>query len=99
MKVQVLQEDLGKALSICSRFSATRVQLPVLANVLLETQKGKLRIASTNLEISISFLIGAKVEEEGSITVPSRLITELINNLKPGQINLNSQKEILEIKT
>lgn len=99
MKVKVLQEDINKALSICSRFSSTRVQLPVLANILIETQKNKLRIASTNLEVSVSQKIAAKIEEEGSITVPARLVNELISNLKPGQMNLVAQKETLEIKT
>lgn len=98
MKVQVLQEDLGKALSICSRFASTRVQLPVLANILLETNKNKLRVCSTNLEVSVSLSIGSKVLEEGSITIPSRIITELITNLKSGQIDLISEKENLIIK-
>jgi DNA polymerase-3 subunit beta len=99
MKAKVLQEDINKALNICSRFSSTRVQLPVLANILIETQKNKLRIASTNLEVSVSQKIAAKIDEEGSISIPARLINELISNLKPGQMDLIAQKETLEIKT
>lgn len=99
MKVKILQEDLNKALGICSRFSSTRVQLPVLANILIETQKNKLRIASTNLEVSVSQLIAAKIEEEGSITVPSKMINELVSNLRPGQMEIMVKKESLEIIT
>jgi DNA polymerase III subunit beta len=98
MKVEILQEDLSQALSICSRFTSTRVQLPVLANILFEATKNKLNISSTNLEISISLSIGAKVTEEGNVTVPARVITETIANLKKGQIILISEQESLTIK-
>jgi DNA polymerase III subunit beta len=99
MKVQVLQEELSKALNICSRFSSNKVQLPVLANVLLTTDKSKFRISSTNLEVSVSIAIGAKVVEEGSLTVPSKIILDLVSNLRPGQIDLFSEKEVLKISS
>ncbi len=98
MRIQVLQEELNRALTLCSRFSSNRVQLPVLANILLETRNNKLRVASTNLEVSVSISIGAKITEEGSITIPARVVTEIVSNLKSGQIELFSDKEILEIK-
>ena len=97
MKLQILQENFSKALSICSRFASSRVQLPVLANVLLKTTKNKLVIAATNLELSISMSLGAKVEDDGEITIPSRVITDIVNNLGPGPVNLSSEKEILKI--
>lgn len=99
MKLQVLQENLAKALTTCSRFASSRVQLPVLANVLLKTQKNKLLVTATNLEISISISIGAKIEEEGDITVPARTITDLVSNLAKGQVNLEAKKEQLKIST
>jgi len=88
MKVQVLQENLSEALSFCSRFAGSRIQLPVLANILLKTNKNKLLVASTNLEISVSISIGAKVTKEGEITVPARTITDVVSNLGAGQINI-----------
>jgi DNA polymerase III subunit beta len=99
MKIQVLQENLSKALSICSRFTSSKMQLPVLANVLLKTNKNKLLLSATNLETSIAINIGAKVLREGDITVPARVMTEVVSNLDSGQINLESEKEILKIKT
>lgn len=99
MKIQVLQEDLSKALNITSRFASTKIQLPVLANVLFNSQKNRLVISATNLETSVSLSLGAKVEREGSITVPSRTITDLVSNLKSGQVSLSSEKEILKVVT
>lgn len=99
MKLQVLQENLSKTLSITSRFASAKAQLPVLANVLFQTRKNKLIISATNLETSISLSIGAKVKKEGDITIPSRTVTDLVSNLNPGQINLESEKELLKITT
>ncbi len=99
MELQVLQENLSKALSICSRFTSSRVQLPVLANVLFKAEKNKLLLSATNLETSIAIKVGAKVVKDGDITIPARVISEIVSNLNSGQIDLKVEKEILKIKT
>lgn len=98
MKLQILQETLTKALSVASRFANTKAQLPVLGNILLSTRKTKLLIASTNLEVSFSTHLSAKIEEEGEITVPGRSFNEIIGNLTSGNISLEVSKEQLQIK-
>lgn len=97
MKVQVLQENLSKTLSLCSRFSSSGIQLPILANLLFKTGKNKLTISATNLETSISVSIGAKVEEEGEIAIPARTITELVSHLGSGQLTISVEKELVKI--
>lgn len=99
MKLKVLQENLSNALTITSRFSSNRAQLPVLANILLTCKKNKLLISATNLENSISISIGAKVQKEGELTVPARVITDLVTNLQTGQVELTSEKERLKINS
>jgi DNA polymerase III subunit beta len=99
MKLQVLQENLAKALLNASRFANQRAQLPVLGNIKLSTKKTKLQIASTNLEVSISVSVGAQIEKEGEITIPAKVITELISNLMPGTINIEAEKEQLKISS
>ena len=99
MKTQVLQENLSKALSICTRFTSSRIQIPVLANILFKTNKNKLSLLATNLETSIAISIGAKVTKEGDITIPARVINEIVSNLNPGQIDLETEKDILKVKT
>ncbi|MDJ0752940.1 MAG: DNA polymerase III subunit beta [Ardenticatenaceae bacterium] len=88
MKVTCLQENLAKGLSIVGRAVSPRSTLPVLANVLIATDNGRLKLSATNLEIVITCWLGAKVEEEGALTVPARTLTDLVNNLPPEQINL-----------
>jgi DNA polymerase-3 subunit beta len=89
MKVSCLQENLAKALSIVGRAVATKSTLPVLSNILLATDDGRLKLAATNLELAVVTWIGAKVEDEGSITVPARLLSELVTSLPNDRIDMD----------
>ena len=88
MRVSCLQENLSRGLSIVGRAVATRTTLPITQNVLISTDQSRLKLAATNLEIAISTWIGAQIEEEGSITVPARLLTEFVSSLPPERIDL-----------
>ena len=88
VKVSCLQENLAKGLSIVGRAVATRSTLPVLSNVMLATDGARLKLSATNLEIGIVCWIGAKVEEDSSITVPARLLTDFVNSLPPERIDM-----------
>ncbi len=99
MKLQVTQENLNKALGTVARVANTRGTLPVLANVLIKTVNNRLSIAATNLDIAITQYIGAKVTEEGSITVPARLMQDFISSLPSGAINLDLDELKLKIAT
>lgn len=97
MKVSCLQENLNKGLSIASRFISGKPQLPILSNILLSTQEGKLKLGATSLESGISLFIGAKIEEEGEITIPAKTISEFVNQLPAGKVELTSQENNLRI--
>jgi len=99
MKVVVLQGNLDKALNIVSRLIQANNSLPVLNNVLLVTSNGRLELQATNLELSISYKIGSKVEKKGSISIPARLFSDLIHSLKDEKIQLIQSKDNLEIHT
>jgi DNA polymerase-3 subunit beta len=89
MKVSVLQENLAQGLNIVSRAVSPRSTLPVLSNVLVATDEGRLRLSATNLELGITCWIGAKIEQEGSTTVPARTFTELIGTLSDQQVEMS----------
>lgn len=89
MKVSVTQENLAKALGAVGRMVSTRSSLPVLSNILVATDGGRLKLSVTNLEIGINYWIGAKVESEGAVTVPARLFVEFITSLPGGNIELS----------
>ena len=88
MKVSVLQENLAKGLSIVGRAVATKSTLPVLGNILLSTDKSRLKLSATNLEIGINCWVGAKNENGGAITVPARLLSEYVSNLPNDRIDM-----------
>ena len=89
MKVSVLQENLAHGLSIVSRAVSPRSTLPVLGNILIASDEGRLRLSATNLELGITCWIGAKIEEEGSTTVPARTFTDLVSTLPPDQVSMD----------
>lgn len=89
MKVTVLQENLAHGLSIVSRAVSPRTTLPVLSNILVATDEGRLRLSATNLELGITCWVGAKVEEEGSTTAPARTFVDLVSTLPAGPVNLS----------
>lgn len=88
MNLTCLQENLSRALAVVGRAVATRTTLPITQHVLLATDEGMLKLTATNLEIAISTCTGAMIKEEGSITVPARLLTEFIGSLPSGPIDL-----------
>lgn len=88
MKLACLQENLARGLAIVGRAVATRSTLPVLANILLATDESRLKLSATNLEIGINCWVGAKVEQEGAITIPARLLADFVNSLPPEPIDL-----------
>lgn len=95
MKFSCLSENLAKGLSIVSKAVSSKGSLPVLSHVLLKTEDGKVKLAATDLETGVVTWVGAKVEEEGAVTVPARLLSELVANLPPGKIEISAEKQTL----
>jgi DNA polymerase III subunit beta len=99
MKLKILQENLIKALTRTGRNISSKTQLPILANVLLTTENGLLRITTTNMEITVSSLVGAKIEKEGSVCVSSKLLTELVMSMPQETITLEEKDGQLTVST
>lgn len=99
MKLTILQENLSQALSQVSRVTVSRGQLPILANVVLKTEGGRLKLSATNLEIGINAWVGAKVEKEGEISVPAKVFSELVALLPKEPVSLELEKDQLKVST
>ncbi len=99
MKLTITQAQLAYGLGIVSRAVSPRSTLPVLNNILIATDKGRLRLSATNLELGITCWIGADIEEEGSITIPARIFFDLVNTLPSNKVNLslNTRTQTLNI--
>jgi DNA polymerase-3 subunit beta len=89
-----MQENLSRGLALVSRAVSSRATLPVLSNVLMRTQDGGLRLTGTNLEIGISAWVPGKIEADGALTVPARLITDVVSGLPSGErVDLEVEKK------
>jgi len=92
MKLICTQANFRKAVFNTERVTGKQNTLPILKNIMLETEKGQLKFSATNLEIGVITKIGAKIEKKGKITIPARLLSDFVNNLP------NEDKVLLETK-
>ena len=97
MKLSILQENLAKGLSIVSHSVAAKAQLPVLGNILLTTDKGRLKLSATNLETGINYWVGAKIEKEGTLSIPAKFLTEFVSSLPSEKVELEVKENSLFI--
>lgn len=95
MKIVCTKKNLHQGLSVASRVIGSGNTLPVLNNILFKTESGRLKLSSTNLEVAINIWVGGRIEEEGELTVPARLINDYVNNLSTDQITITSQDQTM----
>lgn len=98
MKISILQEKLKKGLNITERVSSKSLTLPILNNILLSTNKNFLNLSATDLEIGINWWALSKIEKEGKIAIPSRLLLSFINLLPNKQIDFQVKDNNLNVK-
>lgn len=97
MKIECLQENLNKGLSIVTHITGKNNTLPILNNILIETLENELKLVSTNLEIGIEVNIRSKVIENGKIIIPSQLFNNYISTLPQKNIIINSEDNKINI--
>ncbi|MBI2028654.1 MAG: DNA polymerase III subunit beta [Candidatus Levybacteria bacterium] len=93
MKASFLLQNLSRRISFVNHAVSAKSQLPILLNFLIEAKKGRLIISATDLEIGIVAEVPAKIEEEGSVTIPAKAITELISVAPIEKITLQTKPE------
>ncbi len=100
MKLSCQPSTLGAALQVVSRAISTRTTLPILNNILLETTSEGLSLTATNLEIGIRKVVPAEVMEEGTTTVPARLLTDFVSSLpdEPLEMSLDLPSQTLSLR-
>src|SRR5437764_10076187 len=98
MKISCLQENFHKGLQTVGKAVANKTTLPVLNNILVSTDRGRLKLAATNLEVGITNWIGCQVEEEGAITVPARLPSDFVASLPNDRITMTLDERTRTLK-
>ena len=91
MKVTVERAALLKSIGHVHRVVERRNTIPILANVLIRAEKGKLGLKATDLDLEVVETIPAEVSPAGSTTVPAHMIYDIVRKLPEGsQIVLDS---------
>ncbi len=99
MKITCLRENLKNSLTISERVIGKNLSLPVLSYFLISTEKGMLKITSTDLEIGVDVWVNCKIEKEGGVLVPAKILSSMVNNLVDEKLVLESKDNSLFVKT
>ncbi len=100
MEIKIVQEKLAKSLSNVSRVAAgSRAALPILNNVLIRVDEGKVSLTTTNLDMAVVSYLSATQSKNGVVTVPARLMAEFVSNLPRGElVEISAQNDKVMIK-
>jgi len=86
MKIQITKESLLNAIQTVQNIVSPRATLPILSNILIETQGSSLKLVATDLDVGISCEIPVNLQEEGSITLPAKKFSDIIKELPDGNV-------------
>ncbi len=99
MKLSILRQDLERALSQVQSAVSSKITLPVLSNYLIETQDERIKISATDLELGMSVMAKAKVQEPGAITIPAKKFTEMVREFPESEVQITNKKnQIISIE-
>jgi len=92
MKILIQKETLQKGIQIVQNIITTKSVLPILSNILIETLKNKIKLTATDLDIGISVLLDAEIQETGSITLPAKRFNDVVRELPEGEVGIVVKK-------
>ncbi len=81
MKFTCTQENFLRGLSQVVPIAGRNSQLPTLQYVLLRVKDNSFHLTTTDLEVGVHTIVGGKVEEGGSVTVPAKNLLEYVQQL------------------
>lgn len=99
MIVTCKKEEINNLVQTALRCISSRVTMPILTGVLITAEVNKIVISSTDLEMSVRAEMDAEVSESGSTVVSGRLIGDVLKNLKPGNIKIETSEKYLTMKS
>src|SRR5487761_1344503 len=83
LRITCTKDELAQALSVVARALSTRTSVQILSGILLEARAGELRLAATDMELSLRASVPAQVEGDGAIVLPGKTLVD-ISRLLPG---------------
>lgn len=92
MKIKILKQAFLKNIQHVQNIISSKNNLPILSNILIEAEKGRVVLTSTDLDIGISSVLETDVEEEGAITIPAKKFNDIIKELPDEDISISTMK-------
>jgi DNA polymerase-3 subunit beta len=99
MEFEVVREKFSKALSTANKAISVKASLPILQNVLIEQDKGRLKLTTTDLDRSIITWVGSKITGDSSVTIPAKPLFGFVSGLTSEKLTGVVSKDGLKIKT
>lgn len=99
MKFSINRDEFSGKLQTVLAAVSTRTTLPILGNVLLTAENDRLSMVATDLDISVSCAITAKIAKDGATTMPARMLAEIIRELPDEDVNIAVSNHRMEIKS
>ena len=99
MKFTILQKNFKQNLDVVGNAINSRTPLPVLSNILIKTEKGRIKLVASDLQVTIATYVGAKIDEDGEITIPAKLLSEFVNQLVDEKITGELESNSLQLTT
>jgi len=97
MRFTITREKLQEGLAAVAGSIPTRTTLPVLSNLLIETDEGGIRFSGTDLDTAVSVRVPAEVDEPGAITAPARKLQEIARELPPAPVSMSTQGDAVTL--
>src|SRR3990172_1232785 len=93
MEIRVQRNDLAKELQLVQGIVERKSSIPILSNVLCEARAGEIRIAATDLDVSLRCGCAAEVVEEGSVTLAAKKLYEIVRSLPENDVRLTLESD------
>jgi len=98
MKVEILKENLKNGLSIVEKIVGKNPSLPILDNVLIDTEDSYLSLSSTDLETAVKLWILTKIVKKGKVVIPAKFFSNFVSLLPNDKIVLEEKNQGLHIE-
>ena len=94
MKFSAERNELLEAVSKLQKAVGSKTSMAVLEGVLVTAEPGKITLTSYNLEMGMRKELFAKCDEEGSIVIPARLLSDILRRMNASQVVITTDKKL-----
>jgi DNA polymerase III subunit beta len=97
MKIEISKDVLLSGIQKVQNVISSKSTLPILSNILIDAQSGKIKLTATDLDIGISCVLPVDIQEPGLITIPAKRFGDIIKELPDDKVVINTKKNNLVI--